>query len=188
MNLVSVYDLSEIINGYNLGDNIPAFMHALRKNITTVTPYVMKNKLGVVDNDLLTANICWMVTDTVTELATLTNDPIKDTSKISDAINALENNKLVIVHQNDATENLDHWFALIGTNDGVYIIEHLENTCLNYELVSDIRYNLEGIKDGTIPDRFYNVAEPHVFSFLIFDRKHLNSHTVEQYIQVNSLL
>jgi len=150
---------------------------------------------GEVDEDLLNADICWMVTDNITGILT---EPSKKPNIIKFDMPSreniikflsivryeLNNNKLLVFGQD--LQKDDHWFAVIGDNGNVHIIEHTEEEC-NFDetmTINDFVYLLERIIIGTLPDRFYKIkSKDHYYQVLIFDRKKLSRQVVVDYIK-----
>ena len=86
----------------------------------------------LIDETSLEGDICWAVAENVE--AILQKGQKTETNNIDAVISALKNNSVVKVFQDRLSKKgkqlgQDHWFAMVGTNEGVYIIEYLPNIC-----------------------------------------------------------
>lgn len=176
-------------------DNFEDFMDEYRDKVQEVTSAVMMKQFGEVDEDILDANICWMVTDNMRQLLAVGKPEILETKDVNKTIEFMEKelskNKLLIVLQ-DKDKN-DHWFAVIGENTRgdskneigqVHIVEHTEHTC-NYSESMPLRQFLTqmySIMTGQRPDRFYGKTSLHTFQVMSYNRKMMTINTVDEFL------
>ena len=168
-------------------DNFIQFFNAYRQYVRIITPKVMLQRLGEIEEDIIDASICWAVTDNMRALLELSpRDSIEETSNPLEIYSFLQKellaNALVIVLQDP--NSIDHWFALIGDNGYVHIVEHLAEQCNSVEtmeLNSFLQY-MSGIVVGLLPDRFYNSRSKHIFIMWSFNRRPLTEETVINFI------
>jgi hypothetical protein len=139
--------------------------------------------LGEVDEDLITSNICWMVTFNMEGILVGVKTKPMVLEHLSQMAIPLYENKLIIIGQD--IDSQDHWFAAIGDNGNVHILEHLQNLCNSVETmkIPDFIKHMEGIERGSIPDRFYHSKGNHKYIIQVFDRKPLTKQVVLDYIK-----
>lgn len=65
-----------------------------------------------------------------------------------------------------------------------YIIEHLENICNNYigGSIDEIVTHLYNVANGLEKDRFYGNLGKHIYEVTSFNRKPLNSDSIDDFL------
>jgi hypothetical protein len=168
-------------------DDFSQFIKTYREYVRIITPKVMFEKIGEVDDEIADASICWAVTDNMEALLALnpraTITEISDPREISEFLRKeLTMNALITVLQDPNSH--DHWFALIGDHGYVHIVEYLPNRCNSSEtmdLDSFLIYFMRILR-GVLPDRFYGSRDRHIYSMWSFSRRRLNRDTVMNFI------
>ena len=167
-------------------DNFEEFIATYRQYVREVSAKVMLKNMGEIEEDILDANICWAVTDNMTELLSIGKPSILESDDHSILIpfmrDQLVKNKLLIILQDPDSQ--DHWFAVIGDNMNSHIVEHSSHTC-NFSqtfTLNDLLDQMEVILSATLPDRFYGEISKHIFKIMSFNRKPLWSQTVKSFL------
>lgn len=162
--------------------NIENFMNAYRDNVRSISKVTMIHKMGEIEEDLLDADICWMVTDNIEELLAIGNlqkeEIIRkgDVNKLKKFLTEeLNKNRLIIIYQG-VDEGEDHWFAVVGDGELSYIIEHTPDICNYYEVwyTPELIEEISDIQSGIIPDRFYKEKKYHSMNAYSYDRKNIS--------------
>lgn len=171
-------------------ENFSDFMEIYRQYVTKVTSKTMLKTIGEVDPDIINANICWAVTDNMKELLAADTSP-KPPDLESDnpeviipfIQDELWKNHLLIILQDPNSQ--DHWFALIGQDGLVHLVEHTEHTCNFSETftIDSLLDQFNNILSGQQPDRFYGITGPHTFLIWSYPRKPLWSKTIYSYLK-----
>ena len=170
-------------------DNFDSFFDEYRKQVRSVSAKTMKHTIKEVKEDLLDSGICWMVTDNMIRLLALNDIPDVRIEGIStDDLReklrgALNKDKFVLLVQDEDLD--DHWMTLIGDYPDCHFVEH-SPVMNNYSETMTIDEAVEimvSIKEGTIPDRFYNKQAKHQYNFMSFSRRHMNNSVVLDYIK-----
>lgn len=145
-----------------------------------------KSKEGV-DEDLLNANICWLVTDNMKALLAKSQKAKQSRGSNSAVLKFIEKElkaqKLVVVSQ-DQNTSYDHYLALIGTKNDVLLVEHLKDQCNFYQLFSIDEFMdiYKDIVEGKTEDTFYNILRVRAIRAESYDRKNLTPEVVYKYI------
>jgi hypothetical protein len=181
---------------FDIIDSIGEFMNTYRQHVRQVSRETMEkdSNFEEVEESLLDANICWMVTDNIRNLLDLQSLETKETNSSIEAVEFsrkhLSQNNLIIVFQDGIDENdvqigHDHWYALIGKCGYVYLVEHLMNECNSLQtfILEEYLVLLQGIMDGIIPDNFYGEVSRHLFRGFAHKRKTMSRNVVLNYIK-----
>lgn len=187
---IKQYIINVLIYLEKLNDeNFSEFMQTYRENIRKITSKTMLKYIGEIEEDIIDANICWAVTDNMKELLALdeSSRPPEFRSDDPNIIipflkNHLLQNQLIIILQDP--DSSDHWFALIGQNGLVHLVEHTKHTCNFSETfnIDSLLNQFNDILSGRRPDRFYGVTGHHIFNVWAYDRKPLSKKTVYSYL------
>lgn len=183
-------------------DRFDEFMIFYTQNVRTISSKTLLRNLGEIEEVLLDADICWMVSDNMREILAIPSSFEDSTSEKmdnglifekSDDVDTmitfirdqLHKNKLLIFWQDQKDEKgADHWFTIVGEHGNGHIIEYRDDMSslsetMAIENVLDLLYN---ILKGKQPDRFYHYLGKHIFSIWSYDRKPLNVKTIKTYI------
>ena len=166
-------------------DNINEFFQAYRENVRQVSA---KTLIQDVDEQLLNADICWMVTDNMRTLLAIDHEEtnLGMINNVTRLIPYLINDEhLLIFLQNTIPEGHDHWFAIISSQGIIYMIEHLEQECNSvsqWNLNSLLHY-LNAMMTGQAPDRFYHEVGEHQLVGWAHHRRAANRSTIMNMLQ-----
>lgn len=99
------------------------------ENVRKISSTTMITNIQEIDEDLLDAGICWMVTD---NLVTLLAEDVNHANIISltELSSFLVDDNLIVIAQDMNSD--DHWFALIPDGDVVHLMEHLPFSLNHY--------------------------------------------------------
>lgn len=176
-------------------DNWKEFYSAYLASIRTISEKTMKNIIKTVDDNFLEAGICWMVTDNMCGLLSLSPDVTVATTTVhkwnEDKISPMENfmreqlnlNRLLIFIQDYQTE--DHWFAIIGDHGKAHIIEHTTKkpNAIESMGIEECVKMYDQIKRGYLPERYNGLKGRHYYEIFAHERKRLSAEAVKEYLK-----
>jgi hypothetical protein len=182
-------------------DDLNEFMKEYRKNIQDISRKTALES-GMPEEDLdetiLNAEICWMVTDNIRALLKIEEIDkfeLKPENSLVDIKNKFikyKNKPILFTILQDGIDESgepigsDHHFAVIMlSNDKVAIVEHLETECNSYEVLDydDFISLIRKILSGKTEDRFYHQKIPHMFKVWVFTRKNLTEKVIDDYVK-----
>ena len=173
-------------------DNWKEFYSAYISSIRAISRKTMENTIKTIDENLLEAGICWMVTDNMFSLLALSSVAATNTNYKwnEDKFTSMEDfmreqlnlDRLLIFIQDYQTE--DHWFAIIGDHKIAHIIEHTTKKCNAIESMSiEACVKMYGqIKRGYLPERYIGAQNRHYYEIFAHDRKSLSIQTIDDYL------
>ena len=169
-------------------EDITNFMTEYTANIRQISSITMMKNMGEIEEDLLEADVCWMLTDNIRGILS-SNDVIQEMESnnhkeiIPFLKEHLSQNRLIIVVQDHCS--WDHWFCLIGHGDKVHLVEK-SPSCFNFVetfTLEGISSEIKSILKGTKPDRFYGIRGSHMLNMWVHSRGLLCKETVQEYLK-----
>lgn len=185
-------------------DNYPVFKSIFMKNIQVIATKTMINTMGEVDEDLIDANICWLIADALIDVLSIEEkdnfngniDQETCSGKYrnkklltSFLINNLKNDYIFRIFTVSCDEKKtlgdDHWFVAIASGEYVYIVEWGSEGCHVWEKLDKeefINYML-GMMVGNIKERFYKTMNTHTVKIWAFSRRKMSDKTIKDYLE-----
>jgi hypothetical protein len=186
-------------------DDYLSFKKYFMANLRKISAKTMLKTIGEIDEDLLDANICWLMTDNILEVlkASSTIDNFNGNVDQTDCGKKLRNPKkfttflenhfkqdcLLQIYTSSCTADEksrgdDHWYSVIISGEDAILVEWSEKDCHLWEKQNknDFMKWMVNMMIGNAVPRFGGKTSNHTVKVWVFRRKAMSKDSVDQFL------
>ena len=178
-------------------DDLDDFKRSFLKHVRSISAITMMKTMKHIEQELLDCKICWLTADTIVDILKKDEKAVDSllSPDISEAVPIRKDEGKFLTWLTDQILNqrllqiiyIDHYFIAVPVMQAIDLIEWGPLGAHIFEQVSTeyfLKYMLD-LMNGTGPDRFSGISRPQLLGVLAYNRRPLNSGTIENYIKSN---